>query len=128
MRVVEVDVLDFRPPRQPFRVIGNLPFAATTAILRHLLDDPSTPLTRADLVVQWEVARKRAQRPPTTLLSTTWAPYWEFRLGRRVAAASFRPRPGIDAGMLTVLRRNRPLLPLRLARPYAAFVRDHWSA
>jgi 23S rRNA (adenine-N6)-dimethyltransferase len=123
--VVCRDALAYRMPRRPFRVLGSLPFGATTALLRHLLDEPSG-LERADLVVQWEVARKRAAVPPTTLLSTAWAPWWCFEVGRRIPAGAFRPVPAVDAGVLRVTRRTPPLLPARLAGAYAAFVREEW--
>ena len=128
VRVVEADVLRWRLPTRPFRVLANLPFGSTTAILHRLLDDPGLALRRADLVVQWEVARKRARRPPTTLLSASWAPWWEFRCGERIAAASFRPRPAVDAGVLSVTRRDPALLPDAMAKDYERFVRDHWGA
>jgi 23S rRNA (adenine-N6)-dimethyltransferase len=127
IEVVHADVLEFPLPRHAFRVFGSLPFGATTAILRRLLGDPRSSLQRADLVVQWEVARKRAMSPPSTALSTTWAPWWNFELGRRIPAAAFRPVPRVDAGMLHVARREPPLLPMRLAVAYGEFVRDRWS-
>jgi 23S rRNA (adenine-N6)-dimethyltransferase len=121
------DALEYRLPRQPFLALGSLPFGATTALLRHLLDDPGSGLRRADLVVQWEVARKRAAVPPTTMLSTTWAPWWDFSVGRRLPAVAFRPVPAVDAAVLRITRRSPPLLPPRLAAPYGAFVRDQWE-
>jgi 23S rRNA (adenine-N6)-dimethyltransferase len=127
VRVVRCDALDYRMPRRPYRAIGSLPFGATTAILRHLLDDPGSCLVRADLIVQWEVARKRAVMPPSTLLSTTWAPWWSFEVVRRIPAAAFRPKPSVDAAVLCVTRRDPPLLPPRMAGPYASFVRRQWQ-
>lgn len=126
VRVVRGDFLSVRLPSQPYRVLGCPPFAQTTALLRHLLDDPSPHLKRVDLIIQWEVARKRASSPPTTLLSTRWAPWWDFRLGPRVPASQFRPVPQVDAGLLTVTRRDPPLLPVAMARPYAEFVASYW--
>ena len=108
--VVEGDALRLPLPAEPFRVVGNIPFNLTTPLLRRLLDDPSTPLQRADLVMQWEVARKRAGRPRTAL-SASWSPWWRFRLGRRIPRAAFRPRPAVDAAVLVVERRREPLLP-----------------
>ena len=58
MSVVHLDPRYFRYPNRPFRVFGSLPFGATTTLMRHLFDDPGG-VVRADLVVQWEVARKR---------------------------------------------------------------------
>jgi 23S rRNA (adenine-N6)-dimethyltransferase len=127
VRIVCCDALDYRMPRRPYRVIGSLPFGGTTAILRHLLDDPGPFLVRADLIVQWEVARKRAVMPPSTLLSTTWAPWWSFEVVRRIPAAAFRPKPSVDAAVLCVTRRDPPLLPPRMAGPYASFVRRQWQ-
>src|ERR1700730_15641988 len=127
VRVVEADILSLPLPARPFRVIGSLPFGQTTSILRHFLDNPAVPLERADVIVQWEVARKRAAAPPSTMLSTAWAPWWEFRLGPRIPATEFRPIPRVDAGVLVVTRRSRPLLPVAMAGRYADFVRAHWA-
>jgi 23S rRNA (adenine-N6)-dimethyltransferase len=126
IRVVRGDFLSVRLPSRPYRVVGCPPFGQTTALLRHLLDAPGPHLNRVDLIIQWEVARKRASSPPATLLSTLWAPWWEFHLGPRVPASQFRPVPQVEAGMLTVRRRDPPLLPLAMVRPYAAFVESHW--
>jgi Ribosomal RNA adenine dimethylase len=63
------------------------------ALLRMLLDDPRTPLRRAELVVQWEVARKRAGRP-RSLVSASWSPWFRLRLGGKVARQAFRPGSG----------------------------------
>ena len=125
--VVRGDALDARLPRQPFRVFGSLPFGSTTAILRRLLGNPGGPLERADVVVQWEVARKRAATPPSTALSTAWAPWWTFDVGRRIPATAFRPVPRVDAALLRVLRRRPPLLPLRMAPAYFDFVERGWQ-
>ena len=126
VRVVEGDFLSLSLPNRPFRVIGSLRFGHTTDVLRRLLDDPYLALERADLIVQWEAARKRAALPSSTLLSTTWVPWWEFRLGRHVPATAFRPVPRVDSGVLIITRRQPPLLPPAMARLYSEFVRSHW--
>lgn len=124
--VLQTDFLTWPLPRRPFRVLACVPFGATTAILCRLLDDPETALVRADLIVQWEVARKRAAAPPRTLLSATWAPWWEFHLGPRLPAADFRPMPRVDGGTLVVTRRSPPLLPTSMASAWSEFVRRNW--
>jgi 23S rRNA (adenine-N6)-dimethyltransferase len=126
VHVIARDFLAITLPREPFRVLGSLPFARTTDILRRLLDDPATHLWRADVIVQWEVALKRAASPPTTLLSTAWAPWWEMHLTDRIPAQKFRPVPRVDAGLLVIARRDPPLLPPAMARAYADFVQRQW--
>ena len=126
VEVVEADFQSLQLPTRPFRVIGSLPFGRTTGLLRHMLDEPGVPLKRADVIVQWEVARKRVATPPNTLLSTIWAPWWEFRLGARIPATEFRPIPRVESAVLIVTRRDRPLLPPSMAPSYAEFIRRHW--
>jgi 23S rRNA (adenine-N6)-dimethyltransferase len=126
VRVVATDFLAMALPSRPFRVVACLPFGSTTAILSRLLGDPHGQLRRADLIVQWEVARKRSAVPPATLRSTAWGPWWEFRLGRRIPSTQFRPIPRVDGGVLVVTRRDPPLLPPAMASRYEAFVRANW--
>ena len=126
VRVIQDDFLTLSLPREPHRVWGSLPFGKTTAMLHHLFDDPNTSTVRADLIVQWDVARKRAAVPPSNLISTTWAPWWEFALGRRIPAQAFRPVPRVDSGILIAARREPPLLPTAMAASYARFLRQAW--
>jgi 23S rRNA (adenine-N6)-dimethyltransferase len=123
--VVEGDAFEQPVPRVPFRAVSSVPFHETTRLLRFLLDDPRGSLERASLIVQWEVARKRAHA--RTLLGLGWAPWWEIRLVRKVAAAAFRPRPSVDAGILLVTRRPAPLLPASNARAFRSFLRRRFG-
>lgn len=77
-------------------------------MLRHLLGQRAW--STAVLLVQWEVARKRAAVGGTTLLTACWWPWYEFTLAGRVPSAAFRPRPQVDGGLLIVRRRKQALL------------------
>lgn len=106
--VVTGDFLRRRQSSAPHVVVGNLPFHATTAMLRRILRSPGW--TDAVLLVQWEVARRRAGVGGATLMTAQWWPWYEFGLVGRVPAAAFRPRPNVDGGLLTMARRPRPLV------------------
>lgn len=106
--VVTTDILRFRLPPQPHVVVGNLPFHLTTAIMRQLL--AATSWRAAVLVVQWEVARRRAGIGGASMLTASWWPWYEFSVHSRVPAQSFRPVPSVDAAILTIARRSRPLV------------------
>jgi 23S rRNA (adenine-N6)-dimethyltransferase len=127
--VLHADVRDVPLPRNPYRVVANLPFGHTGAILRRLLDDPAGGLVRADLVVQWQVARNRARvsaGETADLLGEIWSPWWDFSRGRRIPAGLFRPRPAVDAAVLVVTRRDPPLVPAPEFERHAAAVRARW--
>jgi 23S rRNA (adenine-N6)-dimethyltransferase len=123
VRVIDGDAMGVALPRRPFRVVANLPFGSTTAILRRLLDDPRVPLRQADVIVEWGLARKRAACWPSTLLGITWGAWYQLAVVRRLPARCFEPKPGVDAALLRAVRRATPLVPERDAERFRAFVR-----
>ena len=108
--VVRGDALEVKLPEAPFMVVANVPFHATTRILHRLLDDPTTPLKTAHLVVQREVALKHARSSPTTLKTLTWSPWYEFSTGLELPADAFHPKPGVDACLMVAAKRGPPLV------------------
>ncbi|GAA4576360.1 23S ribosomal RNA methyltransferase Erm [Planotetraspora kaengkrachanensis] len=118
--VVNADILRYRFPRHPHVIVGNVPFHLTTAILRRIL--PACHWREAVLLVQWEVARRRAGVGGASMLTAAWWPWYEFGLRRRVPARAFRPMPSVDGGLLTMERRGVPLVGER--GEYQEFVRQ----
>jgi 23S rRNA (adenine-N6)-dimethyltransferase len=120
VRVVTGDARRIALPGRPFRVVANLPFGVTTALLRRLLADPLVPLQRADLLVQWEAARRWARCRPATPDLVRAGFRWRLEVTRRLEPACFRPPPSVVAGLLVATRRRPPLLPdARRHRPDA---------
>ena len=123
--VVRGDALAFPLPAEPFRVVANVPFNRTTDFLHYLCDEPNN-LVRADLIVQEEVARKRALNRGT-VLTLSWAPWFEFGLGQRLPREAFRPVPRIRAAVLRVQRRPSPLLDPADRAAFCALVRREFE-
>jgi 23S rRNA (adenine-N6)-dimethyltransferase len=126
--VVTGDLLETPLPAGPYRVFSSVPFNRTTALLRRLLDEPDAGPRRCDLIVQWEVGRKRAAQPPTTLLSAGWAPWWQVEVVCPVPRTAFRPVPAVDAAWLAITRREPPLLPAPARAEFAAYLESVWAA
>jgi len=127
VRVIGTDLRNLRMPREPYRVVANPPFGLTTQILSRLLDQPDRGRERADLILQKEVAIKLSQQPATSLRSAAWAPWWKFTVGTTIGRDSFRPRPSVDAAVLTIVRRDPPILPTRLGPRFRELLRPEWS-
>lgn len=121
VEVVHADATQHRFGPRSRVVVGNLPFHLTTPLLRTVLAAPAW--TDAVLLVQWEVARKRAGVGGSTMMTAQTAPWFTFALHDRVPAAAFRPRPSVDGGLLVVRRRPEPLVPPTDQRRYAELVR-----
>jgi 23S rRNA (adenine-N6)-dimethyltransferase len=126
--VVHADATRLRWPDEPFKVVANVPFSSAAAILRALLDDPSVPLMSADLVVQWELAVKRAAVWPSTFAGAYSGAWYRFALVRRLPRCVFAPEPDADAGVLRIVRREESLVPERAHRAYRAFVKRGFAA
>lgn len=118
VEVVHGDFLHHRLPKTSHVLVGNLPFHQTTAMLRHILRAPGW--THAVLLVQWEVARRRAGVGGATLMTVQWSPWFTFELGQRVPARAFTPAPSVDGGLLTIMRRETPLLPEQQRKAFQA--------
>ena len=122
VEVVEADAAGIRLPREPFRVVSNVPFGRTTDLLHLLLDDADTPLVQADVVVEWAVAHKHGVPWPSSLNGVLWGAIYEARVSRRLSRGAFAPPPSVDAGLLVFRRRLEPLVPPSLAAAYHRFV------
>lgn len=121
VRVVHGDFTRSRPPREPFSVVGNIPYSRTSDIVRWCLEAPM--LTSAVLVTQLEYARKRTGAYGRWSLVTvlSW-PWWSWRLAGRIDRNRFRPAPRVDAGVLVLGRRTEPLVPVGRRAQYRRMV------
>ncbi len=102
--VVVADASDLRLPREPFRVVANPPFAATTGLLRRLTA-PGSRLVRADLVVPTHVARRWASGDAPG--AGRWRAVFDARVGPCVPRQAFSP-PATRSCTVLVLERRRP--------------------
>jgi 23S rRNA (adenine-N6)-dimethyltransferase len=128
VRVTAADATRVSLPREPFAVLGNLPFAHGTAILRRLLDDPAVPVQRVDAIVEWGLAEKRARVWPSTQLSCYWGAFHELSVARRVPRAAFAPPPSVDAAVFRALRRRQGLVRQAEAAAYLRLLRVGFSS
>ena len=110
--VVRVDAGRWAWPSEPFSVVSNLPVAGSGAILRGLLRDPRCGLAHAHVIVQWEFAEKHAAVWPTTMRSAYWRAWFDVGIAARLARSVFSPVPRVDAAVLRIVRRDRPLVAL----------------
>lgn len=120
--VVHADFLAWHLPRTPYTIVGNIPFHMTTATLRKILHAPGW--TQGVLLVQWEVARRRAGVGGASMMTVQWWPWIDFRVEDRVPRSAFRPTPSVDGGLMVMTRRPQPLIDPSNRSAYRQFVHD----
>lgn len=111
--VIEDDVLAVSFPRRPYRVVSNVPFALTTALLGRLMDDPRTELRRAALLLELGAARGLGARRPGDARTLWWSARFDLRIARRVGASSFSPPPSVEVAVVVLEPRRPALVPPR---------------
>ncbi|MEV8634480.1 ErmE/ErmH/ErmO/ErmR family 23S rRNA (adenine(2058)-N(6))-methyltransferase [Streptosporangium sp. NPDC051023] len=117
VRIVRGDFLSARAPREPFAVVGNIPYSITSKIVDWCLGAPA--LTSATLTAQLEYVRKRTGDFGRWSMLTvqTW-PWYGWEMLDRIDREAFRPVPAVDSAILRIERRpEAPDLP-----GYQAFV------
>lgn len=83
-----------------YKVVANLPYYITSAVLRHLLEAASKP-TRIVVLVQKEVAERICAQPgDLSLLAVSVQYYARPTLVHRVPASAFYPPPKVDSAVL----------------------------
>jgi 23S rRNA (adenine-N6)-dimethyltransferase len=106
VRVVHDDVRTVRLPRRAFAVVASIPFAVSTPLLRRLLTPATGGFSRAELVVEWGLAKRLTATRPRDLESAWWAARFDLTVRRRIPARCFTPAPSVDAAHLGIRRRS----------------------
>jgi 16S rRNA A1518/A1519 N6-dimethyltransferase RsmA/KsgA/DIM1 with predicted DNA glycosylase/AP lyase activity len=93
----------------PFKVVANIPFNLTSAILRRLYFREPTPC-EALIVVQREAAEKYAGSNRKTAVSLMLRPWFDLSIVRAFEPHDFVPRPQVDIVLLRIVRKSQALL------------------
>lgn len=85
-----------------YKVVANLPYYATSAILRHLLEAQPRPQALV-VTVQREVAERIVARPgKMSLLSVSVQFYGTARIVARISKGAFYPPPEVDSAAVRI--------------------------
>jgi 16S rRNA (adenine1518-N6/adenine1519-N6)-dimethyltransferase len=92
--------LSSAPVAIPFKIVANLPYYITSAILRHILEAVVKPRVIV-VMVQREVAQRIVARPPTmNLLAVSVQCFAQPRIMRTIRAGAFYPPPKVDSAVV----------------------------
>jgi 16S rRNA (adenine1518-N6/adenine1519-N6)-dimethyltransferase len=122
--LIQGDILELNPPaliedaRQKlgvsgatYKVVANLPYYITSAILRHLLEAERRPQVMI-ITVQHEVARRLVAAPgDMSVLAVSVQFYGTPEILFRIKPGSFYPSPDVDSAVVRLDVHARPPLP-----------------
>ena len=111
VEIIHGDILQFDPGElmaarggsvdsAAFKVVANLPYYITSAILRHILEATHKPRI-AVVMVQREVAQRMAAQPPEMRLLAVSVQFFALvHVVRTISAGAFYPRPKVDSAVV----------------------------
>jgi 16S rRNA (adenine1518-N6/adenine1519-N6)-dimethyltransferase len=112
------DVLSVEVNTPPdYRVVANIPYTITSALLRHYLEAAQPP-DRIVLTVQTEVAERAAAEPgQMSLLALSVQIYGEPEIRGRIPAGAFYPKPEVESSILRIDMHPTPVIEAKWIAP-----------
>ena len=106
-----------------YKVVANLPYYITSAVLRHFLEGEPSPELMV-VTVQHEVAQRITAGPgEMSLLALSVQFYGRPQIVTRIKAGAFYPRPDVDSAVLRIDRHSAPPVDASEARTFFALAR-----
>ncbi len=94
------DILEWTPKTNNYKVIGNIPFYITGAIIKHILDSEQPPIQMV-LLMQKEVAERIVMRDgKNSILGTAVSIYCQPKIICTVKPGSFSPPPKVSSAVV----------------------------
>ncbi len=99
------------PGTSSYKVVANIPYYITSALIRHLLEAEIQP-SRMVLTVQREVAHRICEQPPKmSLLALSVQVYGEPKIAAKIPAGAFYPAPKVDSSVVKIDLYPFPIIP-----------------
>jgi 16S rRNA (adenine1518-N6/adenine1519-N6)-dimethyltransferase len=114
VEIIHGDVLALEPGdlvSSPYKVVANLPYYITSAILRHFLEASAKPSLLV-VTVQKEVAERIVAQPgEMSLLAVSVQFYGQPRVVAKVPPGAFYPSPGVHSAVVRIDVDPSPMMP-----------------
>jgi 16S rRNA (adenine1518-N6/adenine1519-N6)-dimethyltransferase len=102
-------VPESRPPS--YKVVANIPYYITSALIRHLLEAKFQPNSMV-LTIQKEVAQRICEKPPKmSLLALSVQVYGTPKMVAKIPAGAFYPKPKVDSAVVKIDLFPSPVVP-----------------
>lgn len=89
-------------PREPYKVVANIPYHITSPLLRHAFLESSSPPQSLTLLIQREVAEKICDAKNAGLLTIVVGLFGAPKIVATVPPSAFLPPPKVDSAILHI--------------------------
>ncbi|WP_165861318.1 23S ribosomal RNA methyltransferase Erm [Paenibacillus paeoniae] len=123
IRIIQGDIRLLRLPKEAFHVVANIPFSITTPILEKLLGPEGRAFQRGMLIIEKGAARRLTQTEMVDPRLLLWRMHFVLEMRSVIPRTHFAPPPRVDAAVLRIERRERPLIPIQQGARFVGFAK-----
>ncbi len=107
IEIVEGDILKYKIPFDDYKVVANVPYYITSAIIRKFLEAEKKP-SLLILTVQKEVAQRVVAKPPKmNLLAVSVQFFAKANIISHIPISAFYPQPSVVSSILQIIPYNK---------------------
>lgn len=99
---IEAFYEQMRQVRKPYKLVANIPYYLTSALIRKFLEE-KTPPKKIILMIQKEVAQRICKKNKMSLLSLSVQFYAKPKILFYVSKGSFFPAPKVDSAVIEII-------------------------
>lgn len=126
--VEEGDFLEMPLPSGPYKILANIPFHISSAIVHKITNDKNPPVA-AYLIVQKQFANKLLpdHKGFSSQLGMLLGPRFAIRIRKHLKRTDFWPHPNVDTVLLEIKAREVPLIPASQIPSYERFIKINFT-
>ncbi len=109
LSIIHGNALQTDMPREPYKIVANIPYHITSPLIRHVFMESPVAPTSMTLLIQKEVAEKICDTKHAGLLTIVVAMYGTPRMVLDVPPQCFMPPPEVDSAVLHIDCFAKPL-------------------
>ena len=131
VELINADFMTWALPRQPYKVFANIPFNMTAEIVGKLIGDEHSP--ELTYLIMQEKATERFVGQPVakdTQISILLKNEFEAEIITKINRREFVPRPKVDAVLLMLKKRYKPLVRTKdrqIWRDFVVYGYNQWK-
>jgi len=131
VELINADFMTWALPRQPYKVFANIPFNMTAEIVGKLIGDEHSP--ELTYLIMQEKATERFVGQPVakdTQISILLKNEFEAEIIAKISRREFMPKPMVDAVLLMLRKRDKPLIEIRdrqIWRDFVVYGYNQWK-
>ena len=127
LTIINNNALHVPFPKEPYKIVANIPYHITSPLLRHAFLESALPPTSLTLLIQREVAEKICDTKNAGLLTIVVSLFGAPRIVANIPPSAFLPPPKVDSAILHIKCFEKPLASQELINRIFALIKLAFS-